>query len=70
MVFQGTFPVSVGLIGTNWDLSLSAVVTMGLALTAAGLGLIQVLWTGQWRPRLLILAALLYLGFTVYLYGS
>ena len=69
MVFQGTFPVSVGLIGTNWDLSLSAVVTMGLALTAAGLGLIQVLWTGQWRPRLLILAALLYIGFTVYLYG-
>jgi len=69
MVFQGTFPVSVGLIGTNWDLSLSAVVTMLLALTAAGLGLIQVLWTGQWRPRLLILAALLYIAFTVYLYG-
>ena len=69
MVFQGTFPVSVGLIGTNWDLSLSAVVTMGLALTAAGLGLVQVIWTGQWRPRLLILAALLYIGFTVYLYG-
>ena len=69
MVFQGTFPVSVGLIGTNWDLSLSAVVTMLLALTAAGLGLIQVLWTGQWRPRILILAALLYIAFTVYLYG-
>jgi cation:H+ antiporter len=70
MVFQGTFPVSVGLIGTNWDLSLSAVVTMGLALTAAGLGIIQLLWTGQWRPWLLMLAALLYIGFTVYLYGS
>ena len=70
MVFQGTFPVSVGLIGTNWDLSPSAVLTMGLALTAAGLGIIQVLWTGQWRPWLLALAALLYIGFTVYLYGS
>ena len=70
MVFQGTFPVSVGLVGTNWDLSLTAVVTMGLALTAAGFGILQVLWTGQWRPWLLIPAALLYIGFTVYLYGS
>jgi len=70
MVFQGTFPVSIGLLGTNWDLSHSAVVTMGLALAAAGIGFVQLLWTGQWRPWLLTLAALLYIGFTVYLYGS
>jgi cation:H+ antiporter len=70
MVFQGTFPVSIGLLGTNWDLSLSAVITMGLALAAAGIGFLQLLWTGQWRPWLLTLSALLYIGFTVYLYGS
>ena len=39
MVFQGTFPVSVGLIGTNWDLSPVAMTTMGLALIAVGTGL-------------------------------
>jgi len=70
MVFQGTFPVSVGLVGTNWNLGPMAMTTMGLALIAVGMSLVQLLWGGQWRPWLLGLSALLYVGFTLYLYGS
>jgi cation:H+ antiporter len=70
MVFQGTFPVSVGLIGTHWNLGPSAIATMGLALLAVGLSFVQLLWGGHWRPWLLGIGALLYVGFTLYLYGS
>jgi len=70
MVFQGTFPVSVGLIGTEWVLAPAALLTMGLALVAAGASLGQLLWGGHWRPWLLGSGALLYLGYTLYLYGA
>ncbi|OGW69449.1 MAG: hypothetical protein A3A88_00510 [Nitrospirae bacterium RIFCSPLOWO2_01_FULL_62_17] len=71
MVFQGTFPVSIGLIGTDWSLASSAMTTMGLALIAAGAGVLQLLWGGHWRPWLLGGGVALYLGYTasLYLYG-
>ena len=53
MVFQGTVPVSVGLLGTEWTLAPSALVTMVLAVVAAGSLLLQAAWSGQWRPWLL-----------------
>ncbi len=68
MVFQGTFPVSIGLIGTDWSLAPSAMTTMGLALTAAGAGVLQLFWGGHWRPWLLGGGVALYLGYTVSLY--
>lgn len=70
MVLQGTLPVSLGLIGTEWDLAPSALATMGLAMVAAGFSFGQLLWGGHWRPWLLSGIALLYLGYTLYLYGS
>ena len=70
MVFQGTFPVSVGLFGTEWALSSSALATMGLAMVAAGLSWGQLLWGGHWRPWLLGSGVVLYLAYTAYLYGS
>jgi cation:H+ antiporter len=71
MVFQGTFPVSIGLIGTDWSLAPSAMVTMGLALVAAGAAVLQLLRGGHWRPWLLAGGVVLYLGYTasLYLYG-
>lgn len=69
MVFQGTFPVSLGLVGTTWTLAPSATVTMALALVAALLSLGQVVWAGHWRPWLLGAGAALYAGYTVYLAG-
>jgi Ca2+/Na+ antiporter len=70
MVFQGTFPVSVGLIGTDWTLGATALATMVLAVFAMGMSLLQLFWSGQWRPWLLSGSALLYLGYTVYLYTN
>lgn len=69
MVFQGTFPVSVGLLGTEWGLASSALATMVLAVAAVGFCLLQIIIGGQWRPWLLSAGAILYIGYTVYLYG-
>ena len=69
MVFQGTFPVSVGLLGTDWVLGQMALATMVLAVVAMAMGLLQILWTGYWRPWLLSGSALLYLGYSVFLYS-
>jgi cation:H+ antiporter len=70
MVFQGMFPVSIGLLGTNWTLAPSALITMVFAVVAAGSLLIQTAWVGQWRPWLLSVGAVLYIGYALYLYGS
>jgi cation:H+ antiporter len=70
MVFQGTFPVALGLIGTDWALESSALAAMGLALVASGLSLSQLLGGGHWRPWFLASGALLYVGYSLYLYGS
>ena len=69
MVFQGTVPVSVGLIGTEWALAPSAFITMVLAVAAAGMLLLQSTVGGIWRPWLMTAGALLYVGYAVYLYG-
>ncbi len=69
MVFQGTIPVSIGLLGTDWALAPSALVTMVLAVAAATFLLAQAVWGGLWRPWLLGGSALLYIGYVLYLYG-
>jgi cation:H+ antiporter len=69
MVFQGTVPVSVGLLGTEWSIAPSALVTMVLAVVATGSLLLQAAWSGQWRPWLLTIGAVLYIGYAMYLYG-
>lgn len=69
MVFQGTFPVSVGLLGTEWVLAPSALVTMVLAVMAASGLLLQSAVGGLWRPWLMSASALLYIGYAAYLYG-
>ena len=69
MVFQGTVPVSIGLVGTEWVLAPTALITMVLAVGAATFLLAQAVWGGLWRPWLLGGSALLYIGYAVYLYG-
>jgi cation:H+ antiporter len=69
MVFQGTVPVSVGLLGTEWTLAPSALLTMVLAVVATGSLLLQAAWAGQWRPWLLTVGAVLYIGYALFLYG-
>ena len=69
MVFQGTIPVSIGLLGTDWTLTPTALITMVLAVAAGIVLLVQAVWGGLWRPWLLSGSALLYIGYAVYLYG-
>lgn len=69
MVFQGTVPVSIGLLGTDWALAPTALITMVLAVAAATFLLVQALWGGLWRPWLLSGSAFLYIGYVLYLYG-
>ena len=69
IVFQGTIPVSIGLLGTDWTLAPTALITMVLAVAAAAFLLVQAVWGGLWRPWLLSGSALLYIGYVVYLYG-
>jgi cation:H+ antiporter len=69
MVFQGTIPVAIGLLGTDWVLAPTPVITMVLAVAAATFLLGQAVWSGLWRPWLLGGSALLYIGYAVYLYG-
>ncbi len=69
MVFQGTFPVSMGLLGTEWAIVPPASTTMVLAVQAAGVCLLQILIGGHWRPWLLSTTAVLYIGYTLYLYA-
>ncbi|HEV8244039.1 MAG TPA: hypothetical protein VGQ07_08595 [Nitrospirales bacterium] len=68
MVFQGTFPVSVGLIGTGWNLDTASVVSITLPIIATTLFVAQIQMTGRWQPRVLILPAFLYAGYMTYLF--
>jgi cation:H+ antiporter len=69
MVFQGTVPVSLGLLGTEWTIESSASATMVLAVQAAGFCLLQIVVGGRWRPWLLSATSALYIGYIVYLYA-
>ena len=67
MVFQGTFPVSVGLVGTGWNLDAGAMLSVALPLVGAVLCLAQIQKTGRLDPRIVLLSVLLYAGYMGYL---
>jgi len=69
MVFQGTFPVSVGLLGTGWNLDQASMISILLPIVATGLFLAQIRITGQWRPGTLMFTAVLYAGYIAYLFA-
>ena len=70
MVFQGTLPVSLGLIGTEWAIASTALTSMILAVQAVGLCLLQILIGGRWRPWLLAAGVIFYIGYTLYIYAN
>ena len=70
MVFQGTVPVSRGpprhrmgarAVGVGHDGS--------WRWSRREVCLLQAAWAGQWRPWLLAIGAVLYIGYAMYLYG-
>ncbi len=66
MVFQGTFPVAVGLIGTPWQLDRYGMISAWVALIAGAALYAAIATRRTWRPAYLIAGSLLYLGFGVY----
>ena len=68
MVFQGTFPVSVGLLGTGWSLDQASLISLLLPIVATILFLAQIRLTGRWQPRVLVFTAVLYAGYIAYLF--
>src|SRR2546426_10068349 len=63
MVFQGTFPVAVGLVGTAWNLDAGSMLSVALPLPATALCLAQIQKTGRWDPRLVLVAVVLSAGY-------
>jgi len=66
MVFQSTFPVAVGLIGTPWQLDRYGMVSAWVALIAGAALYATMRRGGTWQPAYLMAGAVLYLGFGVY----
>lgn len=68
MVFQSSFPVAVGLIGTPWRLDRFGLASAGLALLAAVMlyGLMR--FRGKWSPIHLIACLIFYMAYMLYLY--
>jgi len=67
MVFQGTIPVAIGLVGTEWNLDSQALTPMVLALLAMAVCYFHLKWLGHWRPSLLSLSAIFYFGFLFFM---
>ncbi len=68
MVLQGTIPVSVGLLGTSWNLDAQSLISVALPIGAAALLLLQIRATGRWRTGALVFTAFLYAGYMAYLF--
>ena len=67
MVFQGTFPVAIGLVGTTWQLDTASLISLTLPLFATSLFYALTRMKRRWQPRLLILPVFLYAGYMMYL---
>ncbi len=68
MVFQGTFPVAVGLIGTAWQLNFYALISIALAITAAVLLYTAIRLRGGWNPVFLTIGVSLYAAYGLVVY--
>ncbi len=67
MVFQGTFPVAIGLVGTSWQLDKGSLISLTLPLLAVCLFFVLTETKGRWKPSVLILPVFLYAGYMLYL---
>ena len=68
MVFQSTFPVAVGLLGTPWLLNFYALSSIALAIAASATLYLAIRLRGGWRPHYLILGASFYLIYGLIVY--
>jgi len=67
MVFQSTFPVAIGLIGTPWELNHFAITSAVLAILSSLTFYLFLKFQGYWKPILLTSSVLFYFAFGVYI---
>jgi cation:H+ antiporter len=66
MVFQSSFPVTIGLLLTPWKLEGAALVAAVIALLAGGVLWLQVRFRGRLTAQLLLLQGVFYVGYVTY----
>ena len=66
MVFQSSFPVTIGLLLTPWKLQGPALVAAIIALVAGGVLWLQVRFRGRLTAQLLLFQGVLYVGYVTY----
>jgi cation:H+ antiporter len=66
MVFQSSFPVTIGLLLTPWHLEGSALVAAVIALVAGGILWLQVRFRGRLTAHLLLVQGVFYVGYVTY----
>jgi cation:H+ antiporter len=66
MVFQSSFPVTVGLLLTPWELQDEALVAAVIALVAGGVLYLTLRFRGRLSGPILLLQGVFYVGFVVY----
>ncbi len=66
MVFQSSFPVTIGLLLTPWKLEGPALVAAVIALLAGGVLWLQVRFRGRLTAQLLLLQGIFYVGYVTY----
>jgi cation:H+ antiporter len=66
MVFQASFPVTIGLLLTPWRLTGDALVAALVALVAGGILWITLKTRGEFPARLLLFQGAFFVGFAVY----
>ena len=66
MVFQSSFPVTVGLLLTPWSLAHEALVAAVIALVAGGVLWLTIRFRGRFSARLLLLQGAFFAGYVVY----
>ncbi len=67
MVFQATFPVSIGLLFTNWELTNMALFSAVIALTSASVVLTEIIFRKKVSPYSILFGGILYLIYIVVL---
>jgi len=66
MVFQSSFPVTVGLLLTPWSLAHEALVATVIALVAGGVLWLTIRFRGRFSAPLLLLQGAFFAGYVVY----
>lgn len=67
MVFQSTFPVSIGLFGTPWQFDHNGSINIILTLVTAGYFLMILLFKKKWEAYHLMIGSLAYLSYLLIL---